>query len=287
MISIFNYACCLSLLVATVYSGTLNFGCNQGTEDRDLKEAVADVEELSKVAAAALLTGKINGKEDVFLGAFDPLFTAGDKAILHIRLSSAKSQRRWEDTAYVNKAGTKLMYIPISGSVSNKPGTRGSYTTIGFKYNDEYDTSGSAHVYIAEERRHPPADDKYDRRRYPDIVKDGLDGKHNMLEEIKPLAQTVLHEFIHAIGGMILPDPGNVNDKTKRRPRINDGPTKDTYGWLKCNQRRAQGLSNIDIADCITFLGQAIFLQFQGKDTYWTTVEVDPATLLPKNLPKP
>ncbi|KAF2034244.1 hypothetical protein EK21DRAFT_108283 [Setomelanomma holmii] len=152
---------------------------------------------------------------------------------------------------------------------------------------DGVDSERQAYIYLAQKRRHPPADGQQDRRRYPDIVKDGLDGTHNILEEIEPLAQTVFHELTHAVGGMILPNPNNPNYKTKHRQRIDDRPTKDTYGWLKFNQRRAVGDSNIGIADCITFLAQVIYFQIQGKDTYWTTEEVDPATLRPKNLPKP
>jgi hypothetical protein len=44
---------------------------------------------------------------------------------------------------------------------------------------------------------------------------------------------------------------------------------------------RVQNLSNIGIADCITFLAQAIYLQIQGKDTYWTLGKIDPDTLRP------
>lgn len=67
----------------------------------------------------------------------------------------------------------------------------------------------------------------------------------------------------------------------KRSYIIYDGVNKDTYGWLRCNIRRDFGLSNAKIADCITFLAQAIYLQFQRKDTYWTTGEVDPNDLRP------
>jgi hypothetical protein len=34
------------------------------------------------VAAAALVSGKINGKDDVFSAAFDPLFTTTDRLAL-------------------------------------------------------------------------------------------------------------------------------------------------------------------------------------------------------------
>jgi hypothetical protein len=72
---------------------------------------------------------------------------------------------------------------------------------LGYKFDDQWDTSGFAHIYLADQRRHPPASADLDLRRYPDIVKDGLDGSHFAIEKIKPLAQTVMHELIHAVGG--------------------------------------------------------------------------------------
>ncbi|KAH7073855.1 hypothetical protein BKA63DRAFT_567023 [Paraphoma chrysanthemicola] len=109
-----------------------------------------------------------------------------------------------------------------------------------------------------QERRHaargpsPESPDFSDLRRYPDIIKDGLDGRYARIEDIKPLAQTVMHELIHAVGGLANPNKGVL--------KIGDGSNKDTYGWLACNKRRINRDSIIDIADCITFLGQAIYL---------------------------
>jgi hypothetical protein len=74
-------------------------------------------------------------------------------------------------------------------------------TYVGYKVNDVYDCSGRAHVFLAPKRVQPPPGTDRDLRRYPVIVKDGLDGTHNKIEDIKPLAQTVLHELLHAIGG--------------------------------------------------------------------------------------
>ena len=78
---------------------------------------------------------------------------------------------------------------------------------LSFKHDDYWDTSGMAHIYIAQNRRHPPANTDRDLRRYPDIVKDGLDGKHNFIENIKPLAQTMMHELLHAVGGCKFTSP--------------------------------------------------------------------------------
>jgi hypothetical protein len=57
-----------------------------------------------------------------------------------------------------------------------------------------------AHIFLHPRRLSPPAGTDRDLRRYPDIIKDGLDGTHNKIGDIKPLAQTLLHELLHAIG---------------------------------------------------------------------------------------
>lgn len=79
------------------------------------------------------------------------------------------------------------------------------------------------------------------------------------------------------------PDPAS----KKRYQLINDGPSgkPKVYGWAACNARKTGKEKNNDIADCITYLAQAIYLQIQGKDTFWTTGEVDPKTLAPKQNP--
>jgi hypothetical protein len=68
---------------------------------------------------------------------------------------------------------------------------------------------------------------------------------------------------------------------------IHDGPSgiPRVYGWAACNARRTRNEKNNDIADCITFLAQAIYLQIQRKDTFWMTGEADPKTLRPKQIP--
>lgn len=173
-----------------------------------------------------------------------------------------------------------------------------SLTYVGFKYDDtgDYDTSGLAHIFLAADRRQPLSGTARDLRRYTDIAKDDLDERYARIEDIKPLAQTVMHELIHAVGGCKLPSPYfssfrrsltlSHSDQSKQGCiEIGDGPNKDTYGWLVCNKRRVNGDSNIDIADYITVLGQATYLsQILGKDTFWATGEVDLKTLRPQCL---
>ncbi|KAF2281484.1 uncharacterized protein EI97DRAFT_368108 [Westerdykella ornata] len=285
MLSISKTAYLFCILFTTVYSVVLPSGCNQGNEPQDIDNAIQDAVELARAALAALTSGKVNGNENVFKGAYNPLFAPEDRLEDHVVLH--RSNRYWVDKDYASKPNAKPMPIPIGvGDPAKglKPGAFGSYATLGYKFNDEYDTEGHGHIYIAENRRRPPTNTFRDVRRYPDIVRDGLDPRFTALENIKPLAQTMLHELIHVAGGLTDPDP---NRKNKRDFKINDGPSNDkTYGWMKCNKRRKTRKPNIHIADCITFLAQAIYLQIGGKDTYWTTGEVDINTLRPKHIPR-
>ncbi|KAH4011826.1 hypothetical protein HBI81_047300 [Parastagonospora nodorum] len=308
MLSVSRLAYLVSALAATARSSIIVMNCNQGTQSQDVDNAIKDVAEVARVAAAALVSGKINGKDDVFAAAYDPLMypldrpglaltlnavaTLGSSTTLnvqiycrenHIRYHKDDPKSYWEDRDYYSRANGKMMPIGVARNSKDKPGVKGSYTTLGYKANDAYDTSGMAHIFLHPRRLSPPAGTDRDLRRYPDIVKDGLDGKHNKIEDIKPLAQTLLHELIHAVGGLGPPDPVN----KKRDMAIHDGPSGSpkVYGWAACNARRTRNEKNNDIADCITFLAQAIYLQIQGKDTFWTTGEIDPKTLRPKQNP--
>jgi hypothetical protein len=105
-----------------------------------------------------------------------------------------------------------------------------------------------------------------------------------------------LHELLHAIGDrnsvyhlfifetLVCPKVSPPDPTKKRVQLINDGPRggAKVYGWAHCNSRRIQNEKNNGLADCITYLAHAMYLQFQGKDTYWTTGEIDPKTLRPK-----
>ncbi|KAF2661765.1 hypothetical protein K491DRAFT_647027 [Lophiostoma macrostomum CBS 122681] len=262
----------LPLLLSSACCTYQTLGCNVGTEGADIDQAVSDVVTMAITVVAALTTGKVNGNEDVFRGAYDPLFN-------HIQRRRT-DPNRWEDTDYYSRPNGLRMPVGVKNG-ANKPGTVGSYTTIGYKHDDQWDTSSYSHIYIEEARRRPPASTQRDLRRYPDIVSGGLDKRYTYIENIKPLAQTVMHELLHAIGGLTDADPTT----GKRSYRISDGPNSNMYGWLSCNKQRTLGISNANIADCITYLAQAIYLQIQGKDTYWSTGEVDPDTLHPKWLP--
>ncbi|KAF2848240.1 hypothetical protein T440DRAFT_470349 [Plenodomus tracheiphilus IPT5] len=307
MLSFARFVYLVSTLATTAYPFIINMNCNQGTESQDVADALKDVEEVAKAAVAALTSSKINGREDVFKAAYDPLMYASDQPGLlatfaklatlgsspgltvqiycrenHIRYHKGDPKSYWEDTDYYSKVNNKQMPIGAAPNSQNKPGSKGSYTTLGYKFNDQYDCSGNSHIFLAPQRLHPPAGLDRDLRRYPTIVKDGLDGTHNKIEDIKPLAQTVLHELLHAVGDLSAPDPTT----KKRNQLINDGPSgAKVYGWAHCNSRRIQNENNNNLADCITFLAQAIYLQIEGKDTYWTTGEVDPKTLRPKQIP--
>lgn len=144
-----------------------------------------------------------------------------------------KQKGYWLDNAYTSKPNGKNMPLSLPGPLTAKPGAKGSYTTlgkgpflrrlairmgsmmrqhfggcydatnkihIGFKHDDQWDSAHLGHIYIAESRRRPRTDNKFDLRSYDDIIKDGLDNDHHKLESIKPLAQTMLHEVIFIPG---------------------------------------------------------------------------------------
>ena len=80
------------------------------------------------------------------------------------------------------------------------------------------------------------------------------------------------------------PDPAIKNN---RPLLVHDGDqygAPSVYGWQACNARRLRDEKNSDLADCLTFLAQAIYLQIQGKDTFWSTGQVDPKTLKPREI---
>ncbi|KAF2200686.1 hypothetical protein GQ43DRAFT_472477 [Delitschia confertaspora ATCC 74209] len=272
---------------------------------------------MARTAASQSLTSKKTpgGSEKAFSAAYDSLFMPNDVAFLlktfvgvtvqkinpiffisiycnenHIRLIQTSRGPEWFDVMYQNEVTGQTKntardpaWMEIGQSSSDKakvprpsPGKRGSYTTRGYvKEKGRVDTSNQAHIFISNERLNPPAGTDRDLRSYEDIVKNGLDDKHHKLEEIKPLAQTVLHELLHVAGGLQNPE--------RSRLVIGDGPDKNTYGWRKCAERRANNQDNTNIADCLTMLAQALHLQIKGKETFWTTGQVDPKTLLAVN----
>ncbi|KAH8689255.1 hypothetical protein GQ44DRAFT_734408 [Phaeosphaeriaceae sp. PMI808] len=291
----------MSLLMSSAY-GTVDYNkCSQENEQA-LRNAVDDATAMAAAARDAMVSRTINGAEDVFKAAFNPMMLDSDADMVLYYFSKIASARdgtlhlkfycnedhvvwkkgpngetRFWDMDFISN-GNKKRRMPIESSAhpnrpTEKPGSDFSYVTGGYKYDDDWDSSFEAHIFIQQQEF---GDDPIrDSRSYSEINRDGIKGNFAYMDAIRPkLAKTVFHEMAHAAGGTILilnPDP---NPKVKYIPRLNVRDGERTYGWEKCFQRRLDGKSNASVADCLTFLAQAIYLQPQltsVKKWYWST----------------
>ncbi|GAW16079.1 hypothetical protein ANO14919_055020 [Xylariales sp. No.14919] len=261
--------------------------------------------------------------KDTTAAAFNPLFKPSDvdtltilyDRVINIATSALKVTfycdsafidwsdpfSRWIDTAFTYTAtdgSTKSVSLyKVGQDRSKKPGTSGSFTTLGYKLDlpngDVADFSDQAHIMVSENRWNHPKNDGLDHRPLSIVNSDGLRDGYTALDQLKPLSETVFHELMHAVGGTVKPKSG--------RKRITDDPilpvvTKKIYGYKLCvevNQARddaaaiAQGASPLTRAECPMILAKALYLQVKKQKTYWSTGDVDRNTLRAAGIPPP
>nr|XP_036576689.1 uncharacterized protein CTRU02_13454 [Colletotrichum truncatum]KAF6783464.1 hypothetical protein CTRU02_13454 [Colletotrichum truncatum] len=177
-----------------------------------------------------------------------------------------------------------------------RPGS-GSFTTIGSRETmpngDIADYSRQTHIHVNSKRWDPPQRSPLDHRALDVVNRDGLRQSHPALDNLKPLSETILHELMHALGGSAPP--------AHRRALITDSPVppiqqNKIYGYEMCvwmNENRDNpaairlGATPLTRADCPTILAKALYLQIQGRATYWSTGVVNPTTLQPSGIQPP
>ncbi|PVH80852.1 hypothetical protein DL98DRAFT_531615 [Cadophora sp. DSE1049] len=218
-----------------------------------------------------------------------------DIAQTHVLMNTASGH--WEDRDF-HTPTRPVIAIPLGQTPQDmamnprpKPGARSSYVVHGFKNPVVGDFTNQVHI-VLDPAALGPSSASHDRRTLKTIVMNGLDPAYGgVLEKIRPLEVTILHEFTHALGGLLAPNNG--------RMLFNDGPQKDTYGWKKCQALRWHPVADPRFkpkwtADSYAQLAMGTLcstsclvlpttrpLQIQGKNTYWDTGVVDPVTLHP------
>ncbi|KAI3335684.1 hypothetical protein F4824DRAFT_510894 [Ustulina deusta] len=260
--------------------------------------------------------------EETTAAAFDPLFKATDvetltilyNRVVNIATSAlqvtfycdsafvdwSEPYSRWIDTAYTYTAkdgSTKSVSLyKLGRDRSKKPGASGSsFSTIGYKLklpNDEIaDFSSQGHILVNKKRWDPPANDGLDHRPLATVNSDGLLDGYTALDQLKPLSETVFHELMHVVGGTEEPNSGR---KKITDDSISPVVTGKIYGYAQCvkvHQARnniiaiAKGASPLTRAECPMMLAKALYLQIKGQKTYWSTGDVDRATLRPAGIP--
>ncbi|RYP21065.1 hypothetical protein DL765_002472 [Monosporascus sp. GIB2] len=201
----------------------------------------------------------------------------------HMRWSDKRNM--WYDNAYKYKdkkgitQSIKIYFKDSDTSNTVSPGQKGSYTShgyrvpIGAREHDVADCSNQAHIFVHPTRIDPPAGTKHDHRPLGDIRAFGLKEGFTALQDLKPLAETILHEvcLFHIIFSLM----GGLRDPKKPNLKITDGANPGIYGYEKCAAVNAgRGLlspSPTGIADCYVVLAKALFLRrIQQKDVFWS-----------------
>ncbi|KAI1739994.1 hypothetical protein F4680DRAFT_466146 [Xylaria scruposa] len=274
------------LFYSFIHAATADYfiACRNPTDQSKVDYAITEA--INWAQNALYLLGDLS--LDTTKAAFDPFFQPSDVPTLITLYSAVRDlpagslqvkfyctssdfehwsskYNGWADMQYTykDKRGIKQVignyYIELGpgSSQTNPPSSRGSYTTLGFKQKlkngDVADFSEQAHVYLNPKRVNPPANSVYDHRSLNDIRSNGLNEGFNALDTLKPLAETIFHEAMHAVGGRISDD--------RARPRITDGPNKDTYKYQKCAALNANRgpttTSPTQVADCLMLLAKA------------------------------
>ncbi|KAI1362201.1 hypothetical protein F5Y08DRAFT_312641 [Xylaria arbuscula] len=310
------------LLLVTGCLATYDIVCDETAGRNRIDGAIQEARSMARNARDQI--ADLN--KDTTKAAFKPLFRSSDVVTLGILyngvINIATSDLRitfyckpdfidlyqdgertlWTDTAftYVDTQGAtqSVPLFRVGAGDKPKPGLSGSsFTTIGYRHTfhtgDVGDFSNQRHIYVSKKRWDPPANDGLDHRFLDTVNQDGLKEDYTALDRLKPLSETVFHELMHALGGTIQPNKGG--------SKINDAPIRPInnakiYGYEQCvwmNQNRdetaavAIGATPLTRADCPTILAKALYLQIQGKATYWSTGDVDRETLEPAGIPPP
>ncbi|KAH8744097.1 hypothetical protein BGZ57DRAFT_960599 [Hyaloscypha finlandica] len=287
--------------------------CTDLSSSAKIQSAITEASAMATNALAQLLLPN----EAMVAAAFTPLFIASDVPTLqglytkvqniatdpffvtffcdenHIQWSDPRNG--WMDTAYTytskdGKIKHVTQYRIAAGNPGTLPGTKGSYTSLGYQIQmtaDVADCSDQAHVYVWPTRINPPTDgsDGYDHRSLSEINSQGIDPNFAALDTIKPLSETIFHELMHVYGGLVNPTSG----VKKIVDVINGNRIRGYQSCVSTNVNRlVNGYTPLQAADPPTILAKALYLQPKNKPPMmWDTGVVDPNTGTPVGLPGP
>ncbi|OTA95915.1 hypothetical protein M434DRAFT_28411 [Hypoxylon sp. CO27-5] len=271
--------------------------CKNTNDHAKITNAVNEASQWALNAISAIQ----NLNHDTTKAAFNPLFQSSDVQTLtmlytgvrdiasnsiEVKIYCKEDHVKWSDkyggwadmdyTYRDNRGVTQRItnyYIDRSSSSRSdrSPGSKGSYTTIGYRMNISpglvADCSNQAHIYVNPTRVNPPPNTPYDHRSLDLVRREGLKSGYTALDTLKPLAETIFHELMHVLGGHV--------DINTGRQRITDGPNKDTYKYAKCvalnANRSPHSTKPTEVAECPMILAKALYLStIKGKPVFWS-----------------
>ncbi|KAH8769266.1 hypothetical protein BGZ57DRAFT_1006181 [Hyaloscypha finlandica] len=248
--------------------------------------------------------------DDPRVAIYDPLFNPGDLQTIIVYLNSIKNiktigykvkfycqgssgriewttdpdtnQPAWFDTDFYHNAQPDQKRSIRVGSIPNaKP--LGSWTKHGWTVNNNFDSSNQAHIQLAQ-KTIDGTRLQTDNRDFADVRSGGLltGTNFNVLDYIRPLSRTILHELFHVVGGLDANNKPIVIDV----PNPNASPPRNYGTFNECMSQKNAPVSTVRQAECLTMLAAGLYLdQIQGKPAFWSVGVVDPTTLQPVSLP--